>query len=173
MQNNISANFSKFRPQNLKNSFAYLDILHINIVAFYPAVLRDVAKFEKIISKAPTVFAKGLMSLKISRLTKDKDFDQIFKCGRSYYSPSFGLKILPSQTETSRLGIVISRKVSKKARERNQLKRRIREFFRLEIGKLKPGYDFLVIVLPGATNKKYQEMAALLRQSLDRLKLLK
>jgi len=113
------------------------------------------------------------MSLKISRLTKDKDFDQIFKCGRSYYSPSFGLKILPSQTETSRLGIVISRKVSKKARERNQLKRRIREFFRLEIGKLKPGYDFLVIVLPGATNKKYQEMAALLRQSLDRLKLLK
>jgi len=80
---------------------------------------------------------------------------------------------LPSQTETSRLGIVISRKVSKKARERNQLKRRIREFFRLEIGKLKPGYDFLVIALPGAADKKYRDMVALLRQSLDRLKLLK
>jgi len=63
LKNNISANFSKFRLQNLKSSFAYLDILHINIVAFYPAVLRDAAKFEKIISTVGAIHELPLQFL--------------------------------------------------------------------------------------------------------------
>jgi len=40
-----------------------MDILHINIVAFYPAVLRDAAKFEKIISKVGAIHELPLQFL--------------------------------------------------------------------------------------------------------------
>ncbi|MEK7203316.1 MAG: ribonuclease P protein component [Patescibacteria group bacterium] len=113
------------------------------------------------------------MSVKIGSLTKDKDFDQVFKRGRSCYCQTIGLKIIANKIGQNRLGIIISRKVSKKAVDRNKLKRRIKEIIRLLIDKLLVGYDILVITLPGAKEKTYQEISKILEQGLNKLKMLK
>ncbi|MBU2081117.1 ribonuclease P protein component [Patescibacteria group bacterium] len=117
------------------------------------------------------------MPAKIRSLTKEKDFDRIFKQGSSYYCQVLGLKCLANEIGQNRLGIIISKKVSKKAVDRNKLKRRIKEIFRLWAEKLMPNYDFLVITLPSKNVPKrissYQEIAEALEQTLKKLKMFK
>jgi len=113
------------------------------------------------------------MSIKIKSLTKNKEFDQVFKTRCSCYCQSIGLKILANDIDQNRLGIIISRKVSKKAVDRNKLKRRIKEIFRAKTEKLLVGYDILVITFPGVDEKTYQELAIMLEQGLNKLKILK
>ena len=60
------------------------------------------------------------------------------------------MKIFVPETDHSRLGVVISRKVSPKAVERNRLKRIVFNVFREKIGTL-PTKDYLVILSPNAS----------------------
>jgi ribonuclease P protein component len=71
------------------------------------------------------------------------------KKGRVIKTPYFLLKIFPAEQLSSRFGIVISRKVFKKAVDRNRLKRRIFNFLR-EIKDKLPLADYLIIVSPAA-----------------------
>ncbi|MDO9399288.1 MAG: ribonuclease P protein component [bacterium] len=119
------------------------------------------------------------MSVKIRSLTKDKDFDRIFKQGRSCYGQIIGLKVLANELGQNRLGVIISRKVSKKAVERNKFKRRVKEVFRLQADKTITGYDILVIALSGAKKNalrripSYQEIKKEIEQGLSRLRMFK
>ena len=101
---------------------------------------------------------------KINRLTKDKDFDNVFKNGKSSYDKLIGAKAIQNQLGDSRFGILVSAKVSKKAVERNKIKRQIREIIRLQQDKTKPGYDVVIITLPAILGKNYQEI----EQSVNR-----
>ena len=56
----------------------------------------------------------------------------------------------------SRFGFIVSQKVAKKANQRNLVKRRIREVVRKELGRIRPGYDVVIIAKPAALNKKSQ-----------------
>lgn len=47
---------------------------------------------------------------------------------------------------------------SKKATERNRIKRRIREVIGSELGKLKTGFDVIIISLPAIKDAGYQEI---------------
>ena len=98
------------------------------------------------------------MLSKINRLTKDKDFDNVFKSGKSSYDKLIGVKAEQNQTENSRFGILVSAKVSKKAVERNKIKRQIREVIRLQLEQIKSGYDVVIITLPVILGKDYQEI---------------
>lgn len=98
------------------------------------------------------------MLKKINRLTKDKEFDHAFKKGRSSYDKIVGVKAVANDLEINRFGVLISVKVSKKAVIRNKIKRQIREIIRLEMDKLKPGRDCVIICLPGIADKKYEEI---------------
>ncbi|MCK4553470.1 ribonuclease P protein component [Candidatus Parcubacteria bacterium] len=95
---------------------------------------------------------------KINRLTKDKDFDNIFKNGKSSYDKLIGVKAIQNQLGNSRFGILVSAKVSKKAVERNKIKRQIREIIKLQLNKIKLGYDVVIITLPAILGKSYQEI---------------
>jgi len=95
---------------------------------------------------------------KINRLTKDKDFDNVFKNGKSSYDKLIGVKAIKNQLENSRFGILVSTKVSKKAVERNKIKRQIREIVRLQLDAIKPCYDVVIVTLPAILGKSYQEI---------------
>jgi len=107
------------------------------------------------------------------RLVKEKDFKKIFKLGKSSYTKIFRIKILMNKLEINRYGIVISTNISKKAVERNKLKRQFRAALKEYDKKLIPGVDLVVIVSPAALNQEYKFINNELKEALLTLKLFK
>lgn len=89
------------------------------------------------------------MLQKEHRLNKSKDIKNTSARGRSFFSPNFVVKFKPDPEMPPRVAVVVSNYVSKKAVERNRIKRLVREAMRLNLAKLKPG-DYVVIVRPKA-----------------------
>jgi ribonuclease P protein component len=103
------------------------------------------------------------------RLHLQKDFQRVFTSGRRLAHPALFIYIFPRPEGTGvcRLGLVTSRKVGK-AVDRNRLKRRLRELFRLNKHLLTPGLDILFVLKSPATTLNYTQLetivTTLLRQ---------
>jgi len=110
------------------------------------------------------------MLAKNSRLKKNKEFDLVFKEGKTVYSGILGIKIRENQLEFNRFGVLLSTKVSKLAVTRNLYKRRIKAILRQENLKIKTGYDGVVIVLPAIISKNYQEIETEIKTVFSKLK---
>lgn len=113
------------------------------------------------------------MLAKQHRLVKQKDFEKVFKQGRAYYTKLFGTKTLANQLEFNRFGIVISTKVSKKATERNRLKRQVRQAVRDLDKNLKSGLDLVIIVLPAILTQEDNTVEDELKKIFIKLNLFK
>jgi len=113
------------------------------------------------------------MLKKNNRIRRNKEFDRAFKTGQSFYSKVFSLKAADNDLEVSRLGILISTKVSKKAVVRNLLKRQIRAVIQGEIPQLKTGKDLVIVVFSQILDKNFKEIKEFLELGLKRLKLYK
>jgi ribonuclease P protein component len=113
------------------------------------------------------------MLKKNNRIRRNKEFDRAFKTGKYFYSKVFSLKAADNDLEVSRLGILISTKVSKKAVVRNLLKRQIRAVIQGEIPQLKTGKDLVIVVFSQILDKNFKEIKEFLELGLKRLKLYK
>jgi ribonuclease P protein component len=94
---------------------------------------------------------------KNNRIKKKKDFEIIFKKGKSYKNSVLILKVLNGSLETSRFAVVVSQKVSKKATERNKIRRRITSVIETNFKDIKGVVDVVLVVLPEAKNKGFLE----------------
>ena len=103
------------------------------------------------------------------RLTHKSEIEKVFKKGRIINSNLFMIRFLPNQLVFSRFTIIVSSKISKKSVIRNRIKRRLRETIRLNILKIKPGYDFIVITKPKILSQKLNELIELLAKELGRI----
>lgn len=112
------------------------------------------------------------MLLKENRLTQKKDFDKIFKEGKSFFSGIIGIKSTSNEFDFSRFGIIVSNKISKKAVTRNKIRRQIREIIRLNLENIKKGMDIAIICNQGIEKKTYKEIEREILQILERIKLL-
>ncbi|MFH1030642.1 MAG: ribonuclease P protein component [bacterium] len=92
------------------------------------------------------------------RLTKNKEFENIFKNGKSFYTKILGIKYIENTLNIPRFGILVSTKISKKAVIRNKIKRRLREILRLHENLIKPGYDIVVLTRAPVTECDYGEI---------------
>lgn len=101
------------------------------------------------------------------RLTAEKDFNRIFKRGRSVSGKGVGLKVAPNRLEVSRFAFVVSTKISKKAVVRNKLKRQMREVVCEVLEDIKKGMDVVVMARKDAADAEF----SILKDSL--LKVLK
>lgn len=113
------------------------------------------------------------MLTKNRRLVKEKDFQKTFKRGKSFYAKFFGVRAVANNLAHNRYGIVISTKVSKKAVERNKLKRQIRAMLKGFDKSLNSGYDLIIMVLPAALNQEFKALNAELEKILLQLRLFK
>jgi len=113
------------------------------------------------------------MLAKQNRLVKEKDFEKVFKQGRAFYTKLLGVKISAAQSELNRFGVVISTKISKKATERNKLKRRIRQAVRELDKELKSGFDLVIMALPALLGQDYKAIKDELEKIFTKLKLFK
>jgi ribonuclease P protein component len=112
------------------------------------------------------------MLKKVNRLTKKKEFDAAWKKGCSSFDKIIGLKVLANDLKKNRFGVMVGLKVSKKAVERNKIKRRIREIIQTEIVNLKTGFDIVITVMPAARGLEFAELQKSLIDNLKRLRML-
>jgi len=96
------------------------------------------------------------------RLAKTTDVKKVFAQGRSFFNPFFTIRFKSRPDQATRFTVVVSTKVSKKAVDRNRIKRVIREFARLRLVMFMPG-DYAILVKPAASKADNES----LRQRFD------
>lgn len=98
-----------------------------------------------------------------ARLTRPAQYQRVFRGAQRVGDRYFTILAKPNEACLPRLGLAVSRKVSRRAVVRNRLKRVIRESFRHQLTTLPPR-DLVVIAKPAAANASNHQ----LRQALQR-----
>lgn len=107
-----------------------------------------------------------------ARLRRAADFAALRHAAGRWQGGHFLLRWLESSEGAPRLGLAVSRKVSKRAVERNRIKRVIRESFRVERETL-PTFDVLVIARTSAADTPSPTLHVDLGRAWQTLKALK
>jgi ribonuclease P protein component len=84
---------------------------------------------------------------KKNKLTKKNEFENVYKRGRTLLCEDIKIFWVKNKLNFFRLGIVVGGKFSKKATERNKIKRRIRSIFQKKEMFLNENIDRVDIVL--------------------------
>jgi len=112
------------------------------------------------------------MLAKINRLKKRKDFELIFKKGKKFKEDFLVLKIIKNNLNQSRFGFIVGKKISKKATLRNKIKRRLRGLVRIKLGKIKKGFDVILIAKEGLENKDFWEIEEIINKLFNKAKII-
>lgn len=112
------------------------------------------------------------MPCKEKCLRKKKEFDNVWKNGRSCFDGLFGVKALLNDLPNSRYGISVGLKFSKKAVERNSVKRKVRAFVDSVDSQTKVKADVVIICLPSAKGKESAEIHSSLETLFKKMRLL-
>lgn len=108
---------------------------------------------------------KGSASFpRAARVLKPAEFLALRRNSRRFSVGHFHAEASASERDTARVGMAVSRRVSKRAVVRNRIKRQIRESFRHRLDAL-PSFDVMVVARGSAANQDN----AVLRADLDRL----
>lgn len=92
-----------------------------------------------------------------NRLVKKRDFAKVQRMGRFCNDDQLSLKFLENGLNESRIGIIVGKKFSLKAVERNSLKRRLKEIARQEIKQVKKGWDIVIMAKQSQNKVKTSE----------------
>lgn len=92
---------------------------------------------------------------------KNKDFQIIYKKGKSYANKYLVMYVLINNKEENRLGISVSKKVGNSV-VRHRITRLIRESYRLQEDIFQKGYDIVIVARAGAKDKTYSEIESAL-----------
>ncbi|WP_424946803.1 ribonuclease P protein component [Candidatus Spongiihabitans sp.] len=98
------------------------------------------------------------------KLLTNAQFSAVFDHRKSIHGKYFSIHVAGNALDHPRLGLAVSRRVSKKAVQRNRIKRQIRESFRLRLVEL-PTIDLVVVAKAGGAEQANQA----LRRELDKL----
>ena len=90
-------------------------------------------------------------------LKKNRDFQYVYKNGKSYANKCLVMYIIPNEQNKNRVGISVSKKVGNSV-VRHHLTRLIRESYRLSEEHFQCGYDIVVIARTSAKEKSYHEI---------------
>ncbi len=98
------------------------------------------------------------------RVKRPSDFRRIREKGASYRTRHFHVRMLKNLLGRTRLGIAVGKRVGI-ACDRNRIKRRLREYFRLNRGKFPPSTDIVFFPHKGAATLDFSRLSS----ELDRL----
>lgn len=112
------------------------------------------------------------MLSKDHRLRHEKDIAKVLKSRAGAFDTACGVKMVKNDRDVSRFAVVVGTKVSKKAVDRNRIRRQYREIIRSMMGAIKPGFDVILLTAKPALTLDYQQKEAKLRSTLHRAKLL-
>ena len=92
---------------------------------------------------------------------KNKDFQIVYKKGKSNANKYLIMYVLENKKTENRLGISVSKKVGNSI-VRHRITRLIRESYRLNSSQFKFGYDIVIIARANAKGKSYKEIESAL-----------
>ena len=87
-------------------------------------------------------------------IKKNSDFRHIYAKGKSCVSPYLVVYCRRNRSDVNRLGVTVSAKIGN-AVCRNRIRRRLREIYRLNSGRLAPGHDIVIVARSRAINAEY------------------
>ncbi len=113
------------------------------------------------------------MLAKVHRLKRKKDFARVFKKGKGFRGQGLFLKALSGGANQSRFGIIVSQKISKKATERNKIRRRIRAAIFKKLPGLEDNFDAVIIALPGVEEKDFRTIEKTITELFKKARIIK
>jgi len=107
------------------------------------------------------------------RLTKRGDIEKVLRRGKTVHGDYLTIKVAQNNREALRFTVVVSLKVSKKAIERNKVRRRVREIMRTEItpSVTKPA-DVAILLKKSSLDASYEELKKTLVKAFQKTRLL-
>jgi ribonuclease P protein component len=101
------------------------------------------------------------------RLSRSRDFDAVYRHGRSVSTRFLVLYWFPRDDEGEpRLGIAVP-KGTGSAVERNRVKRRLREAWRARLSQVSPGRDYVLIARPSLADALENREAGWLEERVE------
>lgn len=107
------------------------------------------------------------------KIRKKNDFKVVFDGGVYKEFNFIRVKFINNNLNISRFGFIISSKISKKAVERNKIRRQLEEVISLNYNSIKQGLDVVVMVKPEITNKQNKEIRDTLLKILEKSQIIK
>jgi len=109
-----------------------------------------------------------------SLIKKRKDFIEISKSDLKWVCPAFIMQIKKRDDDQNRIGFTVSKKASKRAVDRNRIKRRLRSLAKDNLNEnVKSGLDIVFIGRKMTLDIDYEEMIKSIKHCLKRLDLSK
>ena len=96
-------------------------------------------------------------------LKKNRDFQKVYRLGKSYANKYLVMYILENHTERNRIGISVSKKVGNSV-IRHHLTRLIRESYRLQEDMFHSGWDIVIIARASAKEVGFHQIESALMQ---------
>ena len=90
-------------------------------------------------------------------LKKNKDFQVVYRKGKSYANKYLVMYVLENHLDKNRLGISVSKKVGNSI-VRHRLTRLVRESYRLQESRFQRGLDIVVVCRASANGKSYYDL---------------
>ncbi len=103
-------------------------------------------------------------------LKKNKDFQYIYRKGKSYANKYLVMYVLENGTSQNRLGISVSKKVGNSV-ERNRARRLMKENYRIWKGEIKEGYDMIFIARSTINGQKAFDVGKSMKRALHKAKM--
>jgi ribonuclease P protein component len=92
------------------------------------------------------------------RIRRQRDFDIIHKRGRFFGGGFLSIKTYKTHFSYSRFAVLVSVKVSKRAVDRNKVKRQIKAVLQKQLPLIKDGFDVVFFTQKDILNKDFAEI---------------
>jgi len=102
------------------------------------------------------------------RLRHQRDFDELREHGRSFHQPLLRLTVLQEDSSRQLAGFIVSKRISKKAVERNLIKRRLRAAYRSLKQEIPHGYLLLFVARPATLEVSYADLQQQMRSLIEK-----
>ena len=108
------------------------------------------------------IILRGYVTMQFSEsLKKNRDFQKVYRLGKSYANKYLVMYILENHTERNRIGISVSKKVGNSV-IRHHLTRLIRESYRLQEDMFHSGWDIVIIARASAKEVGFHQIESAL-----------
>lgn len=105
----------------------------------------------------------------IPRLAGEVNFRDVYRHGRRFRGKDLAVSFLKVGNNSTRVAVVVSRRVSNLANKRNLYKRRIWGCLRDHRSHIPPHYYLVITAQPSIKQLSYQELSKQLKELIDKI----